>query len=163
MSTTLWRPIGVYELRLIAQSGFRAFPPRLAEQPIFYPVCNQEYAAEIASKWNTGDPNSGHGGFVTRFDVADEVAAQYPRHVVGARRHEELWVPAADLASFCAAFVAPIAVVQGWLGPRFTEVAAWAGPVGDLHSDDLAQVIALIVSGPLRGGPRTEGITASSP
>lgn len=162
MSTTLWRPVGVYELRLIAQSGFRAFPPRLAEQPIFYPVCNHEYAAELASRWNTGDPNSGHGGFVTRFEVSDDVAARYARHVVGARRHEELWVPAEELTSFCAAFVAQIAVVKGWLGPRFPEVTPWAGPLGELASGDLARVVAQIAAEPLRGGPLTSGITSSS-
>jgi len=36
-----------------------AFPPRLPEQPIFYPVTNEKYAAEIASKWSTADKASG--------------------------------------------------------------------------------------------------------
>src|SRR5919107_458454 len=36
--TTLWRPVGQRELELIAESGYRAFPPRLPHQPIFYPV-----------------------------------------------------------------------------------------------------------------------------
>ncbi len=35
---TLWRPVDAVELRLIEESGFEAFPPRLPEQPIFYPV-----------------------------------------------------------------------------------------------------------------------------
>lgn len=34
----LYRPVGLEELKLIAASNFRAFPPRLPEQPIFYPV-----------------------------------------------------------------------------------------------------------------------------
>ena len=38
--------------RLIAESGYTKFPPRLPEQPIFYPVLNEEYAVEIASGWN---------------------------------------------------------------------------------------------------------------
>ena len=37
-TTTLWRPVGPEELALIRQTGMRAFPPRLPEQPIFYPV-----------------------------------------------------------------------------------------------------------------------------
>jgi hypothetical protein len=45
---TLYRPVGQKELDLIAQSGYRAFPPRLSGQPIFYPVLNEEYAREIA-------------------------------------------------------------------------------------------------------------------
>lgn len=54
---------------MIAQAGFRAFPPRLAHQPIFYPVLNVEYATQIAREWNTQDENSGFAGFVTRFEV----------------------------------------------------------------------------------------------
>ena len=40
----LYRPVGLNELRLIYESGLKAFPPRLPEQPIFYPVLNLEYA-----------------------------------------------------------------------------------------------------------------------
>jgi hypothetical protein len=46
--TTLYRPVGRKELELIASSGFRAFPPRLPAQPLFYPVLNEEYAVQIA-------------------------------------------------------------------------------------------------------------------
>lgn len=48
----LYRPVGQAEYDLIAQSNFTAFPPRLAEQPIFYPVLNERYAREISEKWN---------------------------------------------------------------------------------------------------------------
>jgi hypothetical protein len=44
---TLYRPVGQKELDLIRELEYRAFPPRLPEQPIFYPVLNQEYAAQI--------------------------------------------------------------------------------------------------------------------
>jgi len=47
-TTTLYRPVGPKELALIAASGYRAFPPRLPEQPIFYPVLNETYAADIS-------------------------------------------------------------------------------------------------------------------
>ena len=46
--TILWRPVGPKELELIEQSGWKEFPPRLPEQPIFYPVMNEEYAIQIA-------------------------------------------------------------------------------------------------------------------
>jgi hypothetical protein len=157
-TTTLWRPVGAYELRLIGASGFRAFPPRLPEQPVFYPVCNEEYAAEIATKWNLDDPNSGYAGFVTRFVVPSGVADRYPRRVVGARRHEELWVPAEELAAFCASFVGPIEVVRGWLGSRFPEVAEWSGALGELDRDALAHATDQIVAGTLRGGPLTASV-----
>jgi hypothetical protein len=38
---TLYRPVGPRELELIAASGYREFPPRLPDQPIFYPVLNE--------------------------------------------------------------------------------------------------------------------------
>jgi hypothetical protein len=51
-TTTLFRPVGPKELALIAASDFREFPPRLPEQPIFYPVLNEEYGRQIARRWN---------------------------------------------------------------------------------------------------------------
>lgn len=152
---TLWRPVGAYELRLIARAAFRAFPPRLPEQPIFYPVCNEEYAIAIARAWNLDDASSGFAGFVTRFDVPSDVAGRYPRQIVGGRQHEELWVPADQLAAFCASFTAPIAVTHGWLGARFPQIAPWTAPVGQLVGEALASAVALIASGQLAGGPRT--------
>jgi len=44
MTKTLYRPGGPKELALIEASGWKEFPPRLPEQPIFYPVINEEYA-----------------------------------------------------------------------------------------------------------------------
>ena len=52
-TTTLFRPVGQRELELIAEASYRAFPPRLPGQPIFYPVLNEEYATQIARDWNT--------------------------------------------------------------------------------------------------------------
>jgi hypothetical protein len=65
----LWRPVGPAELELIKQLKMRAFPPRLPDQPIFYPVLSEEYAVKIARDWNV--PASGRG-FVTRFHVRKE-------------------------------------------------------------------------------------------
>lgn len=110
-TTTLFRPVGKAELDLIAASGFRAFPPRLPGQPIFYPVLNEEYAVQIARDWNTRDPASGYAGYVTRFAVRAEVAARYPIQTVGSRLHRELWIPADELESFNAAIVGPIEVI----------------------------------------------------
>ena len=42
--TKLYRSVGPQELELIRQANFAAFPPRLPEQPIFYPVLNLEIA-----------------------------------------------------------------------------------------------------------------------
>ncbi len=64
LTTTLYRPVGQAELDLIRESGFIAFPPRLPEQPIFYPVLTRSYAEQIARDWNTKDPKSGFVGYV---------------------------------------------------------------------------------------------------
>jgi hypothetical protein len=55
---TLYRSVGPKELALIEASGWREFPPRLPEQPIFYPVTN-EYATQIARDWNVRASGSG--------------------------------------------------------------------------------------------------------
>ncbi|MEI7026276.1 hypothetical protein [Paenibacillus sp. y28] len=44
----LYRPVGRYEMKLILDLEWKGFPPRLPEQPIFYPVFNQPYAGQIA-------------------------------------------------------------------------------------------------------------------
>lgn len=108
-TTTLWRPVGQAELDLIAQADYRRFPPRLPEQPIFYPVCNEEYACEIAEKWNARDQGV---GFVTRFEVRSQFLTAYERQIVGARHHEELWIPAEELDAFNDAIVGKIGVVK---------------------------------------------------
>ena len=72
--TTLYRPVGPKELELITAAGYREFPPRLPEQPIFYPVLNEEYARQIARDWNV--PASG-AGYVVRFSVRKSFADRY--------------------------------------------------------------------------------------
>jgi Cysteine-rich CPCC len=108
-TTVLYRPVGPAEMRLIAQSGFQRFPPRLPEQPIFYPVCSERYAIEIAQRWNARDDG---GGYVTRFAVRSPFLAKYTSHVVGARHHEEYWIPSDDLEAFNEAIVGEIEVVR---------------------------------------------------
>ena len=106
---TLFRPVGPEELALIAASGWREFPPRLPEQPIFYPVLNEQYAAQIAASWNVRDSGA---GYVTRFRVNAEFVARYPVQTVGAASiHQELWVPAEDLPEFNRHIVGPIEVI----------------------------------------------------
>lgn len=115
----LFRPVGVGELKLIARSGFREFPPRLPDQPIFYPVITIEYARRIARDWNTVDAQSGYAGFVTRFEIDAGTAQRYPVQRAGGRSHEELWVPADELSAFNASIVGMITVVEAFTGERF--------------------------------------------
>jgi hypothetical protein len=96
MTTTLYRPVGHKELDLIEQSGWRKFPPRLAEQPIFYPVMNEEYAIQIARDWNV--PASG-SGFVTKFAVKTDYLKKFDVQTVGGHIHKELWCQRSNLKS----------------------------------------------------------------
>ncbi len=95
--TTLYRPVGRKELELIRASGFRTFPPRLPEQPFFYPVLTEDYAVQIARDWNTKDERSGYEGYVLKFDVRSSFLSRYDVQVVGNSSHREYWIPAEDL------------------------------------------------------------------
>ena len=107
-TTILYRPVGPRELELIKQSGYRAFPPRLPEQPIFYPALTEAYAHQIARDWNVPDSGS---GYVTRFAVRTEFVNRYSVQVVGSSAHKELWVPAEDLAELNRNIVGEIEVI----------------------------------------------------
>jgi hypothetical protein len=105
----LYRPVGPEELKLIEASGWCAFPPRLPDQPIFYPVMNVEYAIQIARDWNV--PASGTG-YVTSFKVRDDFVRKFPVQTVGGEMHQELWVPAQELDEFNRNLVGPIEVIH---------------------------------------------------
>ena len=106
---TLYRPTGPAELDLVRESGWTRWPPRLPEQPIFYPVTNEEYASEIASKWNVEQSGK---GYVTRFRVSRSFMDRYEVHQVGGRHHLEWWIPAADLDELNRHIVGVIEVVR---------------------------------------------------
>ncbi len=107
----LYRPGGQRELELIRDADWQAFPPRLVHQPIFYPVCNEAYATQIARDWNTKDAASGYVGYVTRFAVRRNFLQRYPVRTVGGAVHHEYWVPAEDLPEFNRNIVGPIEVI----------------------------------------------------
>ncbi|HEY0023040.1 MAG TPA: hypothetical protein VGB24_09020 [Longimicrobium sp.] len=115
-TTVLYRPVGVAELELIERSGRRAFPPRLAHQPFFYPIANEAYAVQIARDWNTKDAASGYAGFVTRFQVRSEFLARYPLQTAGAAVHREYWIPAEDMHEFNRSIIGRIDVVAEFRG-----------------------------------------------
>lgn len=104
----LYRPVGPEELELIRQSGGTRFPPRLPEQPIFYPVVQEAYAARIAREWNV---SSSGAGFVTRFSVDAEYLTRFEVQHVGGREHSEYWIPAEQLEEFNDHIVGTIDVI----------------------------------------------------
>lgn len=105
---TLYRPTGPKELALIEASGWRAFPPRLPDQPIFYPVMNEKYATQIARDWNV---KASGAGFVTKFSFDADYAARFRVQRVGGAIHDELWVPAEELEEFNRHIIGTIEVI----------------------------------------------------
>ena len=113
----LYRPTGLKELELIFESGLRKFPPRLPDQPIFYPVTNAGCARQIAEEWNT--KSNSFAGYVTRFNVNNRYVQKFERKIVGGKNHEELWVPAEELEEFNENLIGHIDVIAAYFGEEF--------------------------------------------
>ena len=105
----LYRPTGPKELELVKQSGFRRWPPRLPEQPIFYPVLNEDYAIQIARDWNVKESGV---GFVTKFEVDASYLARFKIQQVGGSNHLEYWIPADELETFNHHIIGVIHVIH---------------------------------------------------
>jgi len=113
----LYRPVGLQELELIYDSDMKAFPARLPQQPIFYPVLELEYARQTASDWNA---KSGQfAGYVTQFKVEDEYISQFQKHTVGGSQHQEFWIPAEEVEGFNGHIAGHIKVVEAYFGDGF--------------------------------------------
>jgi len=105
---TLFRPVNQHELKLIEATDYQKFPPRLPEQPIFYPVLNEAYATQITKEWNV--PTYGEG-YVLKFEVSEIYFQQFEVKNVGADMHDEIWVLAEDLDEFNNQIIGKIEVI----------------------------------------------------
>ncbi len=85
----------------------REFPPRLPEQPIFYPVTTESYAVKIARDWNVAASGA---GYVTRFEVLKSYLSDFSIQPAGGRDHLEYWIPAEQLDAFNRAIVGRIEI-----------------------------------------------------
>lgn len=112
---TLYRPVNKVELDLIEGLNWKAFPPRLPEQPIFYPVMNQEYASQITTEWNL--PSYGNG-FVTKFTLSKKYLSKYNVENVGSKLHDELWVHSEDLNEFNNEIIGEIEVIEAYTNEK---------------------------------------------
>ncbi len=104
----LYRAVGPQEFALLAEQGYRRWPPRLPEQPFFYPVANEQYAREIAQKWNVPEKAV---GYVIKFQVRKAFMDRYVQHQVGDKYHLEWWIPSEDLEELNANLMGLIEVV----------------------------------------------------
>jgi hypothetical protein len=86
----------------------------LPEQPIFYPVTNEQYAIEIASRWNVKENGV---GYVTRFRVRASFMSRYEIQKVGSAHHTEWWVPAEELEELNDNIIGVIEVIGEYRGP----------------------------------------------
>jgi len=111
----LYRPTGPTELELVRQSGFKRWPPRLPEQPIFYPVTNEAYARQIAVEWNVAASGV---GYVTRFHVLQSFMDRYQIQKVGGAIHTEWWIPAEELEELNDHIVGQIEVIGEYRDPK---------------------------------------------
>lgn len=108
----LFRPVVKREMELIEEANFSKFPPRLAGQPIFYPVLTQKYAEEIASQWNAKDEFSGSRGYVTSFGIDDVYISKFEVHQAGFSYHLKYWIPAEELEEFNSHILGKIKVLK---------------------------------------------------
>lgn len=137
----LFRPVGPIEMALILESNSTRFPPRLPDQPIFYPVMNFEYAEQIARDWNATSGN--FAGFVTRFEVDDAFISRYDEQVVGsASVHRELWVPAEELDEFNRHIRPPIEIVACYYGTQYRGDHGTQGLLAGLTASEQWQMLA---------------------
>jgi hypothetical protein len=117
----------------------REFPPRLPQQPIFYPIANIEYATQIGRDWNTKD--SSFAGYVTKFNVANSYLANFELHKVGSAAHVEYWIPAEQLPIFNSSIQGMISVESAYFGIGFEGFVP--DGFGLKGKDAVAQFVAL--------------------
>ena len=94
---------------MVDASGLRRWPPRLPEQPVFYPGLNEAYATKITRDWNVTFSGV---GYVTRFEVEKAYLDQYDVQRAGeAQTILESWIPADELEEFNRHIVGLVDVV----------------------------------------------------
>lgn len=101
------------ELKLVKDSGYKKFPPRLPEQPISYPVVNRDYAVQIAQNWNTKD---GEKGYATMFKISSDYISKFEIHRVGSEIHDEYRIDAGELENFNSNIIGDIKIIESFRG-----------------------------------------------
>jgi hypothetical protein len=70
-------------------------------------------------------------GYVTEFEIDDPYASSFEVRQVGAREHQELWVPAESLNEFNDHIVGPIRLIGAFFGPAFVGIVPGAFSLRD--------------------------------
>ena len=82
--------------------------------PLVYSVLNRAPAQlrpPRTGDWNSTREDAEFSDYVTRFEIDHEFAARYDVELAGGEAHQELWVPAEELAEFNRHIVGKIEVV----------------------------------------------------
>ena len=130
-------------MELILATQQQEFPPRLPEQPYFYPVLTEEYARQIARDWNTKDSNSGHAGFVTQFVVHKSYLQQFEEQQVGEKSHRELWIPAEKLPELNLNIHGRIELLAAYYGEGYRGPKHW---YKDWYADEIFVSLQALVA-----------------
>ncbi|GAB7040722.1 MULTISPECIES: SMI1/KNR4 family protein [Catenuloplanes] len=119
---TLWRSVGQAELDFVASSGWRAWPVRLPDQPVFSAGPDRQRAVRMCRERTV--PAEGMG-YVIQFDVLRAFLDRY--EAFHDTRHDELEyrIPASDCAELNAHIIGAIREEADYRGPltdaEFTE------------------------------------------
>jgi len=89
----------------------RAVPPRLPEQPIFYPVLSEDWAFKIARDCSVRAERS---RVRDRFEVREAFLDGFDVQLAGGRAHREYRIPAEGPPDFNVAIVGAIEVVRAF-------------------------------------------------
>lgn len=115
MTVTLYQPVSMEELQAIKALDWKAFPAHDPEQPIFRPVVDEAFAAQLAREWNAAHTTY-RRGYVVRFTVSKAFMTAYENKAAGVRGHEEYWIPPEDLSLLNAAIQGQIAIAGTFAG-----------------------------------------------
>lgn len=124
-TVTLYRSVGPGQLKCIADSGWKLFPPRLQWQRYFYPMLHESFAHRIASQWNVEQSGV---GYVLRFRVRKEYVDPMPVYIIGGPEHKEYRIPADEIDGLNDNIVGKIEVLAAYHdnGNEWQQAMAWA-------------------------------------
>ncbi len=121
----LYRPAGLVEMEAILAAHSLSFPSRAKSDPYFFPSPSPRYAEVLARDSYARDPESGHAGFVVRFDLDSTLARGFEEQVLGGGEFRRLCVPSAALVEMNSSIRGRIQIEaahygEGYVGPRGT-------------------------------------------
>lgn len=93
-TVTLYRSVGPGQLKCIANTSWKRFPPRLHWQRFFYPMLHESFAHRIASQWNVEQSGV---GYVLRFKVRKDYLEPLPIYIIGGPEHKEYRIAADEI------------------------------------------------------------------